>query len=93
MTPTVANAILNDIARGFGEPQGSRRYSNAPAASEDRAAWAIVRQHCPNKPEGDCRRIIHAWIENGVLYTEKYNDPVERKARSGLLVDNAKRPT
>jgi hypothetical protein len=108
VTPTVANAILNEIARGLGgtgiEGQHSelfggesftspRRYSNAPAAGEDRAAWPVVRRHCPDKPEGDCRRIIHTWIENGVLLTQKYFDPVERKERSGLFVDDTKRPT
>jgi hypothetical protein len=82
------NLVLDDIDRGMPNRQ---RYSNAPA-STDRAVWPVVAQHCRNKTEAQCRQIIHAWLENGVLYPADYDDPVQRKRRSGLCVNSAKRP-
>jgi len=83
------NAILNDIAHGMDNGQ---RYSNAPAAGESRQVWPVVRKHYPNKSEGECRTIIHAWLDTGLLYPDDYDDPVQYKPRKGLFVDDAKRP-
>jgi hypothetical protein len=89
------NAVLNDIDRGLtdedGKPTG-RRYSNAPNA-KDRAVWPVVQKHYPDKTEAQCRTIIHAWLDTGLLYPEDYDDPVDRKARKGLKVDSSKRPS
>jgi hypothetical protein len=85
----VLNAILDDIARG---KENGQRYSNAPNAGK-RAVVPVVQKHYPNKPEGDCRRIIHTWLDSGLLYDKKYSDPVEYKPRNGLYVDDAKRPS
>jgi AAA domain-containing protein len=82
------NAILDQIARGTDNGQ---RYSNAPAA-RDRQVWPVVEKVYPDKPEGVCRRIINAWIDMGLLYSDDYNDPVQRKPRKGLFVDDTKRP-
>jgi hypothetical protein len=88
------NAILNDIDRGIidedGKPTG-QRYTNAPRAPK-RAVWPVVQTHYPDKPEGACREIIHAWLATGLLYPDDYDDPVERRERKGLFVANAKRP-
>jgi len=93
-TPEGLNAVLNDIDRGLtdenGKPTG-QRYSNAPNADE-RAVWPVVRKHYPKKAEGQCREIIHAWLDIGLLYPKEYNDPVQRKQRKGLHVDRTKRP-
>jgi hypothetical protein len=83
------NAVLTDIEAGM--PNG-QRYSNAPNAGA-RAAWPVVQKHVPSHNEAQCRIIIHAWIENGVLYPEEYDDPVDRKKRKGLRLDPAKRPS
>jgi AAA domain len=89
------NALLNNIDRGLvdenGKPTG-QRYSNAPNAT-DRAVWPVVQKHYPDKTEGQCREIIHAWLDTKLLYPENYDDPVERKPRKGLKVDDSKRPT
>jgi len=66
----VLNAILSDIARGM---ENGQRYSNAPKA-DNRAAWLVVQKHYPDKPEGHCRTIIHAWLGTKLLYTKKYSD-------------------
>jgi len=93
-TPEGLNAILTDIERGMTDDQGKltgRRYSNAGNAI-DRAVWPVVQKHYPQKTEGECRTIIHAWLASGLLYPEDYDDPVEYKKRKGLRVADAKRP-
>src|SRR5262249_21353539 len=64
------NTILTDIDRGVtdddGRPTG-QRYSNAPAAGDDRQVWPVVQRHYPDKAEAQCRQIIHAWLDTGLL--------------------------
>jgi hypothetical protein len=88
------NAVLNDIDRGLtdedGKPTG-QLYSNAPRAA-DRAVWPVVQKTYPEKTEAQCRAIIFAWLETGLLYPADYDDPVQRKPRKGLRVDSTKRP-
>jgi hypothetical protein len=83
------NAILDDIERGL--PNG-QRYSNAPSAGQGRAVVPVVQKHLPDKTEGQCRKIIHKWLETELLYPEDYDDPIQRRSRSGLRVNDAKRP-
>ena len=85
----VLNRILDDIAKGM---EDGRRYSNAPAAT-DRQAWNVVQKYCPDKAEGLCRQIISAWLESGLLYPDDYDDPLQRRKRKGLFVNDAKRPS
>jgi AAA domain len=89
-TAEALNRILDEIDRGM--PNG-QRYSNAPAAGEERQVWPIVQRHYPDKPEGQCRTIIHAWLDTGLLYSKDYDDPVQRKSRKGLYVNATKRPS
>lgn len=88
-TPDGLNAILTNIARGMSNGQ---RFSNAPNAG-DRAVWPVVQRSYPEKPEGQCREIVHTWLATGLLYPKDYDDPVQRKTRKGLYVDDAKRPS
>jgi hypothetical protein len=83
------NRILDQIDAGM--PNG-QRYSGAASAGK-RAAWPVVLEHVPNKPEKECRAIIATWIKNGVLVAEDYDDPVEYRPRSGLKVVQPKRPS
>jgi hypothetical protein len=85
----MVNLILNDIGKG---PDSDHRYSNAPAADEDKQVWRVVKEHCPDKSEAQCRRVVAAWIESGMLYTKKYRDPTRRRQVGGLYVNNDKRP-
>jgi hypothetical protein len=88
------NAILDAIEAGCvdedGHPTGER-YTNAPAAT-DRAVWPVVRKFASDKPEAQCRTIIHAWLRSGLLLVKPYDSPSQRRERNGLYVDNAKRP-
>jgi hypothetical protein len=81
------NAALDELQSGL--PNG-RRYTDAPKAA-DRAAWQAVQRHCPDRSEGQCREIIRKWIRTGVLVSEDYDDPADRKTRKGLRVNHGKR--
>jgi hypothetical protein len=83
------NAALTDIEAGLGNGQ---RYTEGNKTTS-RSAWPIVQRHCPDRTEAQCREIIRTWAKNGVLVSEDYDDPVERKPRKGLSVCQAKRPT
>jgi len=89
MDDGVTVAILRDIDKGREDGQ---RYSNAPKTDEDRKAWRVVQKHCPDKAEGCCRQVIHAWLETKLLYPEEYHNPIQRKKQNGLKVDWAKSP-
>jgi hypothetical protein len=83
------NEILDAIAAGI--DGGKRRYSNAPRAT-DRAVWPIVQDFCPEKSEGQCRAIVHAWLASKLLYVKEYYNDERREKEKGLYVDNQKRP-
>ena len=84
------NAALTEIDKGMSNGQ---RYTDAGGGKGDRAAWKVVQKHCPDKSERQCREIIKTWIKNGVLLNEEYDDPIDRKERSGYRLDTSKRPT
>jgi DNA polymerase len=83
------NAILNDIEAGMDNGQ---RYSNA-AKADKRAAWKVVLKHCPDKTPAQAKEMIKAWVKSGILSDQPYDDPVERKERTGLRLDATKRPS
>jgi len=85
----VLNRILDAIDAGL---ENGQRYSDAPKTGADRAAWRVVQRHLADKAEPLCREIIKAWVRAGVLVSDSYHDPVERKDRKGLSVDPSKRP-
>ena len=72
------NSILDAIDAGM--PDGQR--FSAAASAGKRAAWLVVQEHSPEKPETACRAIIKAWVKSGTLFAEDYRDPVQRKDRS-----------
>jgi hypothetical protein len=82
LTPEIIDLIFADIETGM--PNG-QRYSNGNRAQK-RAAYQVVQKHCPNKTESQGRKIVATWIDNGTLYEDEYDDPVDRKKRSGLFV-------
>jgi hypothetical protein len=89
LSSVTLNAVLTEIDKGM--PNG-HRYSDSATATT-RAAWPVVMKHCPNITESQARMIIRTWKQTKVLFPEKYDDPVERKERTGLKVDDTKRPS
>jgi hypothetical protein len=73
-----------------GQPTG-QRYSSAGAA-KNRAAWPIVKKHCTEKTDAQCREIIRTWVTNGVLKEREYDDPARREKCLGLYVNTSKQP-
>jgi hypothetical protein len=82
LSTELLNRILDVIDKGMAN--GSR-YSAARSATE-RAAWKVVLQHAPTKTEKQAREIVNSWVANGVLVEEGYDDPVQRRRRSGVRV-------
>jgi AAA domain len=66
-------------------------FSDAPNAKET-AAWRVVQNHAPRKPQAQCREVIKAWLKNEVLVACSYHNEKTRKDAKGLRVDDAKRP-
>jgi hypothetical protein len=85
---SVANTILDRIEAGNDKGQ---RYSDGSAATE-RAAWKVVVAAAPSLTEDQARKVIKTWTEKGVLFSDDFDDPVERKKRKGLFLNPAKRP-
>jgi hypothetical protein len=50
------------------------------------------RQHCPSKPEAQCRDMIKQWVKAEELFTDEYVNPTRRETEKGLFVDSGKRP-
>jgi hypothetical protein len=84
----VLNRILTEIENGVAD---GTYYTVKPRA-ETRAAWLAVHKIAPHKSEQQCRNIIRAWAESGLLYETEYRNQVTRKMATGLRVDNSKRP-
>jgi hypothetical protein len=83
------NAALSELAAGL---ETGQRYTEGNKTVA-RSAWPVVQRHCPDRNESQCREIIKTWVKNGVLVSEDYDDPIERRPRKGLFVCDAKRPT
>jgi hypothetical protein len=85
----VANEILDAIETGL--PTG-RRYSAASQASDDRAAWRLVKKHRPEFSDKQAKKVIATWLANDVIETRESHDPERRRPETGLYVNPAKRP-
>lgn len=85
------HAVLDDIDGAVGLTEG-RRYTVSSAAKE-RAAWPVVLKHLSSKSEKQAKAIIHQLMKSGLLFEQIYHDPVERKPRKGLHLDQTKRPS
>ncbi|MBR0936696.1 AAA family ATPase [Bradyrhizobium jicamae] len=89
ITSAQLNAALDEIEAGL--PNG-QRFTDGPNTTT-RAAWRVVQQHCPGRTESQCRDIVRTWARNGLLVSEEYDDPIDRKPRKGFRVIAAKRPS
>ena len=87
ITEEIISAVLDTLDGGMSDGQ---RYSSDGHAKA-RAAWQVVKRHCPDRNEAQCREIIKTWLKSVVLYNDDYDDPIDRKPRKGLFVNAAAR--
>jgi AAA domain/Primase C terminal 2 (PriCT-2) len=79
----LVNRILAAIDKGL--PDGNR-YTDGPNAGE-REAWNVVLGFAPQKTEVQAKQIIKMWVQQRVLVSRKYDNPVTRKEVKGLYLD------
>ena len=86
-------AVLDVIGRGVldedGRPTGQR--FGPELRSGDRWVGKVI-VNMLGASEDKAKGMLKAWLENGVLIAEDYDDPVQRKKRKGIRVEQSKRP-
>jgi Type IV secretory system Conjugative DNA transfer len=75
--------ILCQIQAGM--PNG-RRFSATARGDSDRAAWRLVKAQMPDASDQDAQAVVDFWLQQGIIETRSYNDPVTRKTQPGLFV-------
>ncbi len=88
VTSEIANQILDRIDAGL--PNGSR-YTQSRRGDTERWAGHLIVQVC-SVSESQAAGILKTWVSNGLLFTQSYQDPEQRKPRLGLAVNATKRP-
>lgn len=81
------NAVLDQIASGM--PNGVR-YSHTKQSGERWAGTILLDQLDVTADQAG--EMLRQWMANGVVTKTTYRDPVQRKDRVGLFVDDSKRP-
>ena len=82
---TIGRGVMDDNGRPTGQLFGPT------IMSKDRFAGRVLEQLL-GIPEERSKQMIKAWLESGALYTVEYDDPQQRKTRTGVKFDPAKRP-
>lgn len=90
LTAADANRALDLIAAGPGEGLLYTAHRRGPEVSERWAGRVLERF---GLDEGTAARVLAQWLRNGVLEETDFRDPQQRRARRGLKVNDAKRPT
>ena len=80
-------------ARGGPCPTGQRYTEAQPRAAARARLGGWCSGTAPTAPSRSAARSSSTWVKNGVLVSEDYDDPIERRPRKGLFVCDAKRPT
>ena len=84
------NRALDVIAAGPGEGQLFAAVRGGFGANDRWAGKVLVRM---GLEPAQAARVLAAWLRSGLLVDGEYRDPVHRKARRGVRVNDAKRPT
>ena len=85
-----ANAALDAIAAGP-EPGLHFTAHKRGDGRADRWAGRVLERY--GLAEAVAGRVLAVWLKSGLLEEFEYRDPVQRRARRGLRVNDAKRPT
>jgi hypothetical protein len=83
LSSATLDMILEDIDAGLAD---GRKYSDSPTAKDDRAAWIVVKRHCPDKPEAQCQEMIKQWVKRKVLAKRGYHNKVRGEKEQGLVL-------
>jgi hypothetical protein len=89
VSPATANAILTDLDAGLSDAMLCSDHNRA----EGREAHLVVQKDAPDLNDKQPPDILKAGIKSGLLYRAKYHDKDIRKERSGLRVNDTKKPT
>lgn len=88
LSDTDITAALDLIAAGPGQGQRWTLSRRHPATR-----WAgRVLVESFGLTEAQATQVLDTWERNGLIREVEYQDPVLRKTRSGIIVDDAKRP-
>jgi hypothetical protein len=90
LSPADCNRALDAIAAGPGERQLYTVLRGGFGANERWAGRVLTRF---GLDEAQAARVLASWLRSGLLKEIEYRDPVHRKARRGVTVVDAKRPT
>ena len=89
MTDQVVNKILSIINHGIKMEDGSQEYYSIRPQDKDRFAGLAITtfpfddtKHIKN--DGQAKRIIKTWHENGILEEFEYRSESQRKNRRGV---------
>jgi hypothetical protein len=90
--PAATNADLNACLDVIAEPAAGWLYAPTKVSANSRR-WAcsvlIDKLGCT---EVQAKMVIGKWLRDGVLYTETYRNDAQREDRTGVRVNNDKRP-
>jgi hypothetical protein len=84
------NRALDEIAAG---PEPGQMFTVLRGGFGGNERWAGRVLLRAGLPEDEARRVISAWLRSGLLVETEYRCPVHRRARKGVRVVDAKRPT
>jgi len=90
LDPAACNAALDLIAKGPGD--GSLYTAHRTGRAAGRWAGRVLMDRY-GLEEAPAAAIVNAWLRSGLLTESSYRDPLQRKSRIGVRVDNTKRPT
>jgi hypothetical protein len=88
VAPGSIDQALDQIEAGL--PGGSR-YTAVRRGETDRWAGSVLMRVC-QVTDGQAAAMLRAWMRSGLVYTEAYRDPLQRKDRVGLRVNATLRP-
>ncbi len=89
LSPAECNAALDAIAAG---PPGGGLYTAYRKGGAARWAGRVLVTRFA-LTEAQAKEVIAAWLRSGLLVETEYHDPNQRRARAGLVVNDAQRPT
>ena len=94
LSPVDCNRALDAIAAGQDGHAFTRHRTGRATAGPTGARWAgTVLERLFDFSPDEAARVLAIWLKSGLLIEGEYRHPEQRKARMGLKVVDARRPT